>query len=181
MLAARVAASSATVAFGIIALAGCGQADNNPTSAHDNSPATGKASSQHGKTVYARDARLLRGARNVELLSMPGVGRLLVSCDKHGTSSTAFVASSRTATADVVVQTRDATANRELDPGHRFSPRLARANPGIEQWSVAQFSPAHATVTTMTVAMRPVTGSGHACAVSSMAFVVKQTAGSRTR
>lgn len=180
MITGGAAATGVALACGLAGVAGCGQADEGTTTAHDSKPMTGAAASGHGKTVYARAARLSRGAHDIELLSMPGVGRLLVSCDERGTTSTAFVAGRHTATADVVVESRGSTADRELDPAQRFAPRLARADSGVQEWSVAQFSQANAAITTMTVAIRPVTRSGHACAVSSTALVVR-TAGTLTR
>jgi hypothetical protein len=81
----------------------------------------------------------------------------------------------------VVVQTRDAAVSREVEPGQRYAPSLGHAAVGVQQWSVAQFSKAHAAIATMDVAMRPVASGFPACAISATAVVVEQTAGTLTR
>ena len=132
--------------------------------------------------VVARSTHIGRGEIDVQLLALPGVGRLLVSCDDAGRWSTAFRAGRRTASADVVVERGAHKDDREIDPGERWAPRLEPAASGLEHWRIAEFAKAQAAVTTITVGARP-SGAGAAarCAISAEATAFASTAGTLTR
>jgi hypothetical protein len=121
--------------------------------------------------VRAQDARLARGQKDVRLLALPKVGRVLVSCDAGGRPSAALVASRLLPTADVVVGDQATT----LQPGRRFSPPPPTGSAQVQTWRIAPFAAADVRVTTIWVALRRLApGDVHACAASAQALVTKQ-------
>ena len=110
------------------------------------------------------------------------MGRLLVSCDAAGLSSTAFRLGDRTASSDLVVERGDQVADAAIDPGDRFAPGFGGFQDGIETWRISFFAKAQAAITTITVAARQL-GSDEAegCAVSAEGRVFRSARGTLTR
>jgi hypothetical protein len=159
-------------ALGALAVSGCGQDDGGSAAESRANPGR----------VFARSAHIGRGRADVRLLALPGVGRLLVSCDDAGRWSTAFRAGRRAASADVIVERGTQVVNREIDPEERWAPSLESATSGVEHWRIAEFAKAQAAVTTITVAARPI-GADEArqCAISADATTFASDAGTLTR
>ena len=109
------------------------------------------------------------------------MGRLLVSCDAAGMSSTAFRLGDRTATSDLVVQRAEQVADAAIDPGERFAPDFGGFQNGIETWRISFFSKAQAAIATITVAARQLgSEKSEGCAISAEARIFQSTRGTLT-
>jgi hypothetical protein len=167
----------------LAALAGCG---NDGQGSPPRAPASGDAAraGRDPVQVVARGAHLGRGRKDIRLLKIPRVGRLLVACDNAGRSSTAFRLGDRTASSDLVVQRGDRVANAAVDPGERFDPGFGGLEAGIELWRISFFTKAQAAIATVTVAARPLGsewGEQEGCAISAEARVFQSADGTLTR
>jgi hypothetical protein len=160
------------IAIAVVLLGGCGSDTRTAAPA-----AHGHAS---GTRVLVRAAHLHGGAHGVRLLAIPGLGRVLASCDTDGGARIAFVGGRLLASADAVVESGGDVAEGIIEPGVRFRPSFDRG-PRIEQWQIAEFSEAQAAVVTMTVAVRAVDPPPGGCAVSVQATVSTPQAGTLTR
>ena len=154
---------------------GCGEESSGPSGSAE----TARPSAAAAKT-FARSARLTAGNRNRRLVSIPNVGRLLVSCGRDG-GSASFAAHRLLPTADVVVQRGAQSAAGSLDPEERFSPSLGPVRRGVEQWQIAGFAKAQAPVATISVSYRRLSEPHFACAISAHASLFRSAAGTLTR
>ena len=133
------------------AIVGCGDANESATQDADARQATAGVT-QPTTRVVARDARLPPGSSDVRMLRIPRVGRLLVTCDGEG----------RTTTASVALQSAPFTA-------------------GIQRAQISAFAKAQVPVATLSVAARQLDPDEYfGCAISAQATVFQSTAGTIT-
>ncbi|MBK5233904.1 MAG: hypothetical protein JJE13_13105 [Thermoleophilia bacterium] len=97
-------------------------------------------------------------------------GQLRAKCSKD-LATISFRSTPRSASADIVVASKQHTLAGQFQPGHEFAtPPLSRVD--FQTWSIAPFAEAEVRPTLITVAAKPAAdGTIYSCAVAAYATV----------